>query len=412
MSNNSLSVYCWALTFLKMSLKGSTFLRELFFLCSTCFPKISHETVFTHQYKYFHDQNAAAYFLIKIIVNADKLFIHKSIHTCIVHTKNTLGLRCISCIKKIVKFFQTLNLLEDDRIQIMLLPRPCLICWACALLAFADGFPPAVLIRGTTSPETTFPQGLHDRGISRKDDDKNQQTGSLPVQLTLSAKESADYAASAGTESERSNKTVTMSQAESTTTESAVENGTMTTKQKDNAATIELSAVEDASMSIIQKAISTMKDSKESISQATKDAAKSTDLLSDNVAINSPTGKPEGKKTTDESLTDRDVLEIRMNLTELLEETISDDESLDEAASRPLVEVTLEQEEAEEEEEEEEDREEDRLEDGRRDLPWEPLFLNSSSLQQEEDLTEEDNEEGTGGRALIKNRGKFFSSTV
>jgi hypothetical protein len=298
----------------------------------------------------------------------------------------------------------------------MLLPRPCLICWACALLAFADGFPPAVLIRGTETPETTFPQEQPGRGKSRKDDDESQQTGSLPVQLTwtLSAQESDDYAASAGTESEGSNRAVTMRQAESTTTESAVENGTMTTKQKDNAATIELS-VEDASLSIKQEAISTMKDSKESISQATKDAAKSIALLSDNVrAINSPTDRPEGKKTPVESLTDRDVLEIRMNLTELLEETISD-ESLEEAASRPLVEVTLEQEAEEEPEEEAEEqeveqKEEEEEEDRRTDLPWEPLFLNSSSsLQHEEDLTEEDNEEGTGRAcALIKrNWGKF-----
>jgi hypothetical protein len=266
----------------------------------------------------------------------------------------------------------------------MLLPRQCLICWACALLAFVDGFPPAVLIRGTATPEPTFPKEQPGRGKSRKDDDKSQQTGSLPGQLTLSAQESADYAASAGTESEGSNKTLTMSQAESTTTESVVENGTMTTKQKDNAATIELS-VEDAFLSIKQEVISTVKDSKESISQATKDAAKSSALLSDNVAN---TGRPEGKMKPDESLTDRDVLEIRMNLTELLEETIND-ESLEEAASRPLVEVTLEQ-------EAEEEKEKDRKEDGQTDLPWEPLFLNSSSgLQQEEDLTE-DNEEGTG----------------
>jgi hypothetical protein len=283
----------------------------------------------------------------------------------------------------------------------MLLPRLSLICWGCALLAFADGFPPAVLIRGTAATETTFPQGLHDRGKSRKDDDKSQQTGSLPGQLTwtLSAQESADYAASAGTESEGSNRAVTISQTESTTTESAVENGTMTAKQKDKAASIELS-VEDASMSIKQKAISTMKDSKESISQATKDEAKSIALLSDNMAISSQASRPDGKRTTDKSLTDRDVLEIRMNLTELLEETISD-ESLEEAASRPLVEVTLEQQE-----------EEDRDEDGQTDFPWEPLFLNSSSsLHQEEDLTE-DNEEGTGGRALIKNSGKFLSKEI
>jgi predicted ribosome quality control (RQC) complex YloA/Tae2 family protein len=220
------------------------------------------------------------------------------------------------------------------------------------------------------------------------------------------------------------------------TTESAVENVTMTTKQEDKPATIKLS-VEDASMSIKQEAISAAKiGSKESVSRATKDAAKSTDLLSDNVrAINSPTGRPAGKLTPDESLTDRDVLEIRMNLTELLEETISD-ESLEEAASRPLVEVTLEQEAEEEAEEEPEQQEEEEAEqkeveqkeaeqkeeeedesleeaasrplvevtleqeeDGQTDLPWEPLFLNSSSgLRQEEDLTEEDNEEWTGGR--------------
>jgi hypothetical protein len=291
-----------------------------------------------------------------------------------------------------MKFFQTpcTYLLEYDRIQ-MLLPRPCRICWACALLAFADGFPPAVLIRETATTETTFPQGLHDRGKSRKDDDKNQQTVSLPGQLTLSAKESADYAASAGTESEGNNRAVTTSQTESTTRESAVENVTMTATQEYKAATIDLS-VEDASLSIKQEAISTMKDSKESISQATKDAEKSIALLSDNVAISTPTNRPEGTMKPDESLTARDVLEIRMNLTELLEETISD-ESLEEADSRPLVEVTLEQ----EAEAEEAEGEEDRDEDGRRDLSWEPLFLNSSGLQQEEDLTE-DNEEGTGGR--------------
>ncbi len=294
-------------------------------------------------------------------------------------------------------------MLENDAIQ-MLLPRPCLICWACALLAFADGFPPAVLIRETATPETTFPQGLHDRGKSRKDDDKNQQTGSLPGQLTwaLSTQESADPVASVGTESEGINRAVTMSQAESTTTESAVENETKTTKQADKPATIELS-VEDASLSTKQKAtLAVKKDSKESFSQATKDAAKSTDPLSNNVAN---TGRLEGKRTPYESLTDRDVLEIRMNLTELLEETISD-ERLEEAASRPLVEVTLEQEAEEEAEGEEEEAASrplvevtlEQQEDGRTDLPWEPLFLNSSSsLLQEEDLTE-DNEEGTGGR--------------
>jgi hypothetical protein len=320
----------------------------------------------------FHDQDAAAYFLI--IVNADKLFMHKGYPQALPYKKNTLGLSGIK--QKYEIFSDTLYLLEDDRIQIMLLPRLSLICWACALLAFADGFPPAVLIRETATTETTFP-----RGKSRKDDDKIQQTGSLPEQLTW-AKESTDYTASAGTESEGSNRAVTMSQAESTTTESAVESGTKTTKQADKAGTIELS-VEDASLSIIQKATLAVKDSKE-----TKDAAKSIDILSDNVAISSPTNRPEGKMKPVESLTDRDVLEIRMNLTELLEETISD-ESLEEAASRPLVEVTLEQ---EEEQEEEEDREEDR----RTEVPWEPLFLNSSSsLQQEEDLTE-DNEEGTG----------------
>ncbi len=102
----------------------------------------------------------------------------------------------------------------------------------------------------------------------------------------------------------------------------------------------------------------------ESVSIGTKDEAKSIALLSDNMAISSPIRRPEDKKEPAE--TDRDVLEIRMNLTELLEETISD-ESLEEAASRPLVEVTLEQEEEE---------------DGQTELPWEPLFLNSSSLQQ------------------------------
>jgi hypothetical protein len=336
--------------------------------------------------------------------------------------------------KENCEIFSDIYWLEDDRIQ-MLLPRPCLICWACALLAFADGFPPAVLIRETATPETTFPQGMLDRGISRKDDDKNQQIVSLPGQLTLSAQESADNAASAGTESERSHRAVTISQGEFMTTESAVENVTKSTKEEDKVATIDLS-VEDATIPIKQESISSAKiDSKESISTATKDAAKSIALLSDNMATNSPTNRPEGKRTPDESLTDRDVLEIRMNLTELLEETIGD-ESLEEAASRPLVEVTLEQEaegeaeeEAEEEETEKKEEEEaeqqeveqkeevedesleeaasrplvevtlEQEEDGRTDLPWEPLFLNSSSsLQQEEDLTEEDNEEGTGGR--------------
>jgi len=35
----------------------------------------------------FHDQNAAAYFLIKIIVNADKLFIHKGYPQALAYKK-------------------------------------------------------------------------------------------------------------------------------------------------------------------------------------------------------------------------------------------------------------------------------------------------------------------------------------
>jgi len=81
------------------------------------------------------------------------------------------------------------------------------------------------------------------------------------------------------------------------------------------------------------------------------------------------------------------VLEIRMNLTDLVEGTMGDG-GWDDSPARPLVKVSLEQ------------VTEDEEKDARADLPWEPLFANSS-LRQDEYFTE-DNQEGGSMESGVK----------